>query len=63
MNTNISITINMDKTCAECGQKGAVPSGLCLSCTTKAMQNRAMRSEAGKLVAERFQKRFGKGDV
>ena len=50
----VTITVDMDKRCAECGKGGAVPSGLCLACTTKALKGKPMRSQAGKAVAKRF---------
>lgn len=34
---NYTVTIDLDKKCAECGKGGAVPNGLCLKCTTKAV--------------------------
>lgn len=34
---NYVVTIDLDKKCAECGKGGAVPNGLCLKCTTKAI--------------------------
>lgn len=51
---NVTITIDMDKKCAECGKGGAVPSGICLRCTTKAMKGKTMRSWQGRAVARRF---------
>ena len=32
-----TVVINMDAKCAECRKGGAVPNGLCLKCTTKAI--------------------------
>ena len=49
-----TITINMDKKCSECGKPGASDSGICLSCATKAITGRVMKSQAGKAVAARF---------
>lgn len=54
MQTIPTITVNMDKKCAECGKGGAVDSGICLACTTKAIQGKPMRSEIGRVVAKRF---------
>lgn len=48
-----TITINMDKKCAECGKGGAAESGICLSCTSKAITGRTMRSEVGRAVQRR----------
>lgn len=53
--TGLTIKIDMDKKCAECGKKsGVVDSGICLTCTTKAIKGKPMRSVAGCAVAARF---------
>ena len=52
--TDFTITIDMDKKCAECGKGGAVPSGICLKCTTKAISGKPMKSLQGRLVQHRF---------
>lgn len=49
-----TITINMDKHCAECGKKGAAESGICLSCSAKAMSSKPMKSHVGRLVQQRW---------
>jgi hypothetical protein len=49
-----TITINMDAKCDECGKGGRSGNGLCLSCTTKAIQGKPMRSPQGRMVAMRF---------
>lgn len=49
-----TITIDMDKKCAECGKGGAVDNGLCMGCTTKAIAGEAMKSKIGKAVQGRF---------
>ena len=51
---NVTLTIDMDKRCAECGKPGATGSGICLPCATKAMSGKAMRSLAGQAVQRRF---------
>lgn len=33
-----NMTINLDKKCSRCKKKGALESGICLSCTNKAIQ-------------------------
>ncbi len=53
---SVTITVNMDKKCVECGKGGAVDSGICLGCTTKALKGRLMKSPAGQAVAARFNK-------
>lgn len=54
--TNV-ITIDMDKKCAECGKNGAVPSGICLKCTSNAISGKPMKSRQGQAVARRFNER------
>lgn len=49
-----TITINLDKKCGECGKGGAADSGICMSCTTKAISGRSMKSAAGRAVQDRF---------
>jgi uncharacterized protein (UPF0335 family) len=49
-----TITVDMDKLCAECGQGGAVDNGLCMACTTKAIAGEKMASKTGKAVQQRF---------
>ena len=50
-----TITIDMDKRCAECGKPGAVGSGICLRCTVNAMDAKtAMKSRQGKAVQARY---------
>lgn len=49
-----TITINMDKKCAECGKGGAADNGICLKCTTKAMGPNPMRSAQGRQVQQRW---------
>jgi hypothetical protein len=44
----------LDRKCAECRKSGAYDNGLCGGCTTKAIQNRAMKSADGRAVAARF---------
>jgi len=51
---NVTLTIDMDKRCAECGKPGAMNGGLCLRCATAAMSGKAMRSPAGRAVQRRF---------
>lgn len=55
-----TFTVNLDAKCAECGKGGALPSGICLDCTTKAIQGRPMKSPQGKAVAERFRQNVGR---
>lgn len=57
MDHTVHITIDMDKKCAECGKGGAVPSGICLKCTSKAISGKVMRSRQGIAVQQRFLQR------
>jgi hypothetical protein len=52
--SNMTITIDMSKKCAECKKGGAVDSGICLACTTKAIKGKPMRSPEGRAVQRRF---------
>jgi hypothetical protein len=51
-----TITINLDKRCAECKKRGSgtAANGLCLACTTKAIKGKPMASPEGRAVATRF---------
>ena len=52
---NVTITINLDKLCAECRKPGAAGSGLCIRCVTRAMnQKRKMWSAEGRSVQRRL---------
>jgi uncharacterized protein (UPF0335 family) len=48
-----TITVNLDKPCAECGKGGAVDNCLCLACTALAVAGRTMKSDEGKAVKAR----------
>lgn len=52
--TDFHITIDMDKKCAECGRGGAMPSQICLKCTSKAISGKPMKSWQGRAMAKRF---------
>lgn len=49
-----TITVYTDKCCPECGKPGAVQSGICVSCTTKALSDQPMKSAIGRAVQARF---------
>lgn len=49
-----TINISMDRKCAECGKGGAIDSGICLGCTAKAMRDKPLRSEIGRVVQKRI---------
>lgn len=52
---SLTINIDMDAKCAECKKGGATPNQLCLSCTTRAAKpTPRMRSEAGRIVQDRW---------
>ena len=46
-----TISVDMDAECAECGKPGRCGNGLCMSCTTKAISGKRMKSAAGQLAA------------
>lgn len=48
----LTIDINMDAACAECGEKGAAQNGLCLGCTNKALNGKG-RVKSGPALAVR----------
>jgi hypothetical protein len=50
----LTVTIDMDRKCAECGKGGAVDSGICMRCTLKAAQVKPMKSPEGKAVQKRW---------
>lgn len=56
--TTVHITIDLDKKCVECGKGGAMPSQICMKCTTKAISGKPMKSWQGRAVAARFQQIF-----
>ena len=52
---DVTITINMDKLCAECRKPGAAGSGICIRCVTTAMDpKRKMWSAEGQSVQRRL---------
>ena len=59
--TNVKIVIDMDRDCAECGKGGALPTDLCLRCTTKAIEGkRPMKSWQGQGMRNRWNQRRAK---
>lgn len=50
MSRNVEINIDMDKKCCECHKPGALKSGLCLGCCSKAMAGKKMKSREGQIV-------------
>ena len=51
---NTTITIDMDRRCAECHKGGATQNGLCLRCITRAVEGRVMRTRVGIEVQKRI---------
>ena len=47
---SITIEIDEDRKCVECGKGGAMPSGICLGCADKALAGKLMKSSAGKRI-------------
>jgi hypothetical protein len=52
--TPTTVTVDMNKRCAECEEGGATDSGICLECTIRAMKYKPMTSWQGRAVAKRF---------
>ena len=52
----LNFTINFDKNCHECGKSGAMKNSLCPSCAGLAIGGKPMKSDAGKMAQERFNK-------
>ncbi len=50
----VTIDIDMNKKCAECRKPGAVASGICLSCVTKAFYAKPLKSAEGRAVQQRM---------
>jgi hypothetical protein len=46
--SDLTISIDMDKKCGECGKGGATQNGLCLDCVTRVVEGKPMRSAMGK---------------
>lgn len=57
------LTIHLDsgKKCAECGKGYAVPSGICLTCTSKAIRGKPMKSAIGREVQARWKRQVARG--
>ena len=51
---NITINVDMNTKCAECGKPGATGSGICLRCAAKAIDSKPMKSAQGKAVQRRL---------
>lgn len=57
--SDVVLTVDMDKRCAECGKPGATGSGLCLKCATKALDPDArMKSPEGQAVRARYREKM-----
>jgi hypothetical protein len=57
---SLTIEVDMNKHCAECGKGGAAQNGLCMSCSGRALSGRVMKSEIGKAVQKRMFELLGK---
>jgi hypothetical protein len=56
---DVTLNINLDAKCVECGKPGATPSELCLKCCTKAMDPKAaMKTRQGKALQARLAEGF-----
>ena len=67
----MTITVNFDENCAECGKPGtmnedfcdalrAVSGGFCLKCVAKILSEKPMKSSEGQAAARRIEMRLGK---
>jgi hypothetical protein len=52
----MTVVIDMDKRCDECGKGGALESGICIRCASKALKPKPMKSARGRMVQARYQK-------
>lgn len=52
----LTINIDLEKRCVECGGPGALANTLCMGCTGKAIRGGRMKSPAGRDVAARARK-------
>ena len=58
-NSNIArftITIDQNKKCLECGKGGATENGLCLNCTSKALEGKPMKTRVGQSISKKFRR-------
>ena len=53
-----TITVDLNKKCAECGNGGAVGNGLCMSCNTKAIKGKPMKTNLGRAVQQRWKQQI-----
>lgn len=53
---NITINIDLDKKCIECGKKGACDNGLCLDCVSRAISGKPMKTSVGQKIAKKFRR-------
>ena len=59
-----TVVIDMDAKCAECRKGGAVPNGLCLKCTTKAVySDKPLKSLQARAVRRRGKEQQAKRNV
>jgi hypothetical protein len=50
-----TITLDLDRICAECRRPGATSTGICLDCTVEAIDGKPMRSAAAVAVQQHWQ--------
>lgn len=53
---SVTIEVNLNKHCQECGEPGATQNGLCLGCIANAIGGKRMKSAVGRAVAFRVKK-------
>jgi hypothetical protein len=54
MPNEMTINVDLDSKCAECGKGGSCANGLCLGCTAKALAGKPMKSKVGKAVQDKI---------
>ena len=52
--TTTTIVIDMDKKCVECGRGGALPTDLCIRCTTKIIEGKRPTTWQGRAMKKRW---------
>lgn len=57
---NCTITIDVNKKCAECGKPGATGSGICLKCAVKVMSDKLLKSAEAKAARKRIRSSVAK---
>ena len=54
------IEFDADKLCAECGDEGAAPNGLCLKCNGEAFSGRRLKTIPGRRIQAAMKRRLAR---